>query len=109
MRMYDIIEKKRDKKELTKEEIEFFVQGYSKGDIPDYQASALLMAIFLNKMTSEELVNLTFAMANSSKRLDLSQINREGKYIVDKHSTGGVGDKVTLIVLPIVASLGVEV
>ena len=109
MRMYDIIEKKRDKKELTKEEIEFFVQGYSKGDIPDYQASALLMAIFLNKMTSEELVNLTFAMANSSKRLDLSQINREGKYIVDKHSTGGVGDKVTLIVLPIVASLGVDV
>ena len=109
MRMYDIIEKKRDKKELTKEEIEFFVQGYSKGDIPDYQASALLMAIFLNKMTSEELVNLTFAMANSSKRLDLSQINREGKYIVDKHSTGGVGDKVTLIVLPLEDSLGVDV
>lgn len=109
MRIYDIIEKKRDKKELTKEEIEFFVNGYSNGDIPDYQASALLMAIFLNKLTSDELYHLTMAMANSADRLDLSMIKKEGRYIVDKHSTGGVGDKVTLIVLPIVASLGVDI
>lgn len=109
MRIYDIIEKKRDGKELTKEEIDFFVQGYSKGDIPDYQASALLMAIFLNKMTNEELTNLTFSMANSADKLDLSGIRKEGKYIVDKHSSGGVGDKVTLIVLPIVAALGIDV
>ncbi len=109
MRIYDIIEKKRDKKELTKEEIEFFVRGYSSGQIPDYQAAALLMAIFLNKMTNEELTYLTFAMANSAEKLDLSGIKKEGKYIVDKHSSGGVGDKVTLIVLPIVASLGANV
>lgn len=109
MRMYDIIEKKRDKYELSKEEIDFFVKGYSKGEIPDYQMSALLMAIYLNGMTAEELKNLTFSMANSAKVLDLSNIKVPGKYIVDKHSTGGVGDKITLIVLPIVASLGVGV
>ena len=109
MRMYDIIEKKRDKYELTKEEIDFFVKGYSKGEIPDYQMSALLMAIFINGMSKEELKNLTFSMANSAKVLDLSSIKVPGKYIVDKHSTGGVGDKITLIVLPIVASLGVGV
>ena len=109
MRMYDIIEKKRDKQELSKEEIDFFVNGYSKGDIPDYQMSALLMAIYLNGMTPTELKDLTFSMANSAKTLDLSSIKVPGKYIVDKHSTGGVGDKVTLIVLPIVASLGVGV
>ena len=109
MRMYEIIEKKRDKYELSKEEIEYFVNGYSKGEIPDYQMAALLMAIYLNGMSSEELKNLTFAMANSAKTLDLSSIKVPGKYIVDKHSTGGVGDKVTLIVLPIIASLGVGV
>lgn len=109
MRMYDIIEKKRDKGELSKEEIDFFVNGYSKGEIPDYQMSALLMAIYLNGMTPTELKDLTFSMANSAKTLDLSSIKVPGKYIVDKHSTGGVGDKVTLIVLPIVASLGVGV
>ncbi len=109
MRMYDIIEKKRDKGELTKEEIDFFVNGYSKGDIPDYQMSALLMAIYLNGMNPRELKDLTFSMANSAKTLDLSSIKIPGKYIVDKHSTGGVGDKVTLVVLPIVASLGVGV
>ena len=109
MRMYEIIEKKRDKYELSKEEIEFFVNGYSSGEIPDYQMSALLMAIYLNGMSPEELKNLTFAMANSAKTIDLSSIRVPGKYIVDKHSTGGVGDKVTLIVLPIVASLGVGV
>lgn len=109
MRMYEIIEKKRDNKILSKEEIDFFVNGYSNGSIPDYQASALLMAIYLNGMTNEELVNLTFAMANSSNKIDLSRLKEDSKYIVDKHSTGGVGDKVTLIVLPIVASLGVKV
>lgn len=109
MRMYEIIERKRDKKELTKAEIDFFVEGYSSGEIPDYQISALLMAIYLNGMTREELVHLTFAMRDSSNILDLSELKVPGKYIVDKHSTGGVGDKITLIVLPIVASLGVDV
>ena len=109
MRMYDIIEKKRDKLELTKDEINFFVRGYCNGEIPDYQASALLMAIYLNKLTKNELLYLTEAMAKSAKIVDLSNIKAPGKYIVDKHSTGGVGDKVTLIVLPIVAALGVDV
>lgn len=109
MRMYDIIEKKRYKQELTLEEIEYFVKGFSIGQIPDYQVSALLMAICLNGLTNQELVHLTFAMANSAARLDLSSLKKAGKYIVDKHSTGGVGDKVTLIVLPIVAALGVDV
>lgn len=109
MRMYDIIEKKRDNLELTKDEIDFFVKGYCNGDIPDYQASAFLMAIYLNKLTKNELLYLTDAMAKSAKIVDLSDIKSPGKYIVDKHSTGGVGDKVTLIVLPIVASLGVDV
>lgn len=106
MTMYDIIAKKRDKLKLTKEEIEYFVRNYSNDTIPDYQASALLMAIYLNGMDMDEITNLTIAMANSSDKYDLSEI---GKCIVDKHSTGGVGDKVTLIVLPIVASLGVPV
>lgn len=109
MRMYDIIEKKRDKLELTKDDIKFFVRGYCNGEIPDYQASALLMAIYLNKLTKNELLYLTEAMAKSAKIVDLSNIKAPGKYIVDKHSTGGVGDKVTLIVLPIVAALGVDV
>lgn len=109
MRMYDIIEKKRYKQELSLEEIEFFVKGFSNSEIPDYQVSALLMAICLNGLTNQELVHLTFAMANSAARLDLSSLKKPGKYIVDKHSTGGVGDKVTLIVLPIVAALGVDV
>ncbi len=109
MRMYDIIEKKRYNKELSKEEIEFFVYGYSNDEIPDYQVSALLMAICINGMSKNELSYLTFAMANSAKKIDLSALKVPGRYIVDKHSTGGVGDKVTLIVLPIVASLGVDV
>ena len=108
MRMYDIIEKKRDKNELSKIEIEFFINEYSKGNIPDYQASALIMAMFLNGLTNEELLNLTFAMAHSSKMLDMSDLKRTSGTIIDKHSTGGVGDKITLIVLPIVASLGVD-
>ncbi len=109
MRMYDIIEKKRDGIELTKSEIDFVIKGYCNDEIPDYQMSALLMAIYLNKLTKSELLYLTDAMAKSAKILDLSDIKEEGKYIVDKHSTGGIGDKVTLIVLPIVASLGVTV
>ena len=102
MRMYDIIKNKRDNKELTKEEIEFFVKGYTDGTIPDYQASALTMAIFFNGMTENETSNLTLAMANSGDTVDLSCF---GDKTVDKHSTGGVGDKTTLIVAPIVASL----
>ena len=109
MRMYDIIEKKRDNKELTTEEIEYFVREYSLSNIEDYQMSALLMAIYLNKMNARELTDLTFAMAKSSNMINLDSIKEEGKFIVDKHSTGGVGDKVTLIVLPIVASLGAKV
>ena len=103
MRMYDIIKNKRDNKELTKEEIEFFVKGYTDGSIPDYQASALAMAIFFNGMTEKETAFLTLAMAESGDTVDLSKF---GNLTVDKHSTGGVGDKTTLIVAPIVASLG---
>ena len=106
MTILDIIEKKRDKKELTKEEIEYFVNGYTKNEITDYQAAALVMAIFINGMTDEETTNLTIAMANSGEILDLSKLN---EIIVDKHSTGGVGDKVSLILLPLVASTGVAV
>ena len=94
MTILDIIEKKRDKKELTKEEIEFFVNGYINGEITDYQAAALVMAIYINGMTNEETTNLTLLMAHSGEILDLSKL---GKTIVDKHSTGGVGDKVSLI------------
>ena len=106
MNILDIIAKKRDKKELTKEEIEFFVQGYTKEKITDYQAAALIMAIFINGMTDEELYNLTFSMANSGEILDLSEF---GNNVVDKHSTGGVGDKVSIALLPIIASLGIPV
>lgn len=106
MRMIDIIEKKRDKQELTRQELEYFVEGYTKGKIEDYQASALIMAIYLNGMTNQEITNLTLAMAYSGEVLDLSTL---GEIIVDKHSTGGVGDKVSLILLPLVSSLGVLV
>ena len=106
MTILDIIEKKRDKKELEKEEIEFFVNGYTKGEITDYQASALVMAIYINGMTNEDTTNLTLSMAHSGEILDLTKL---GKTIVDKHSTGGVGDKVSLILLPLVASFGVPV
>ncbi|UOQ42646.1 pyrimidine-nucleoside phosphorylase [Halobacillus salinarum] len=106
MRMYDIIVKKRDGGELTEEEIYFFIEGYTKGEIPDYQASALTMAIYFQGMSQKETATLTQAMVDSGETIDLSQI--EG-HIVDKHSTGGVGDKVTFIVGPLVASVGVPV
>ena len=106
MRQVDIIIKKRDNIELSKEEIKFMIDGYTKGDIPDYQMSAFLMAIYFNGMTDNEVFYLTESMMNSGDVLDLSQI--EG-IKVDKHSTGGVGDKTTLVVAPICASLGVKV
>ena len=102
MRMYDIIEKKRDGGKLSKDEIEFWIDGYVKGEIPDYQVSSLLMAIYFNGLDDEELTNLTLIMANSGDMVDLSDISG---IKVDKHSTGGVGDKITLIVAPIVAAL----
>lgn len=106
MNILEIIEKKREKQELTKEEIKYFVKGYVDGKIADYQAAALVMAIYLNGMTKQETTNLTIEMANSGEILDLSKLN---KTIVDKHSTGGVGDKVSICLLPLVASLGVPV
>lgn len=103
MRMIDIIEHKKQGLELTKEEIEFFVSGFTSGKIPDYQASALAMAIYFNKMSDEETSVLTNAMAKSGDMLDLSFF---GNLSVDKHSSGGVGDKTTLVVAPIAAALG---
>ena len=103
MRIIDIIEKKRDKKTLTESEIKFVVEGYTKGEIPDYQISALLMAIYLNGMNYEETAVLTIAMANSGEILNLSTV--EG-IKVDKHSTGGVADTTTLILLPLVVAAG---
>lgn len=105
MNILDIIEKKQKAQELTKEEIEYFVKEYTSGNIPDYQAAALVMAIYINGMTSEETTNLALSMAYSGEVLDLSKIGP----VVDKHSTGGVGDKITIILMPIVAALGVKV
>ena len=106
MRIYDVIRKKRDAKPLTNSEISFFISGFTSGQIPDYQAAALCMAIVLNGMNDRETAALTDCMARSGDLLDLS---RYGCLSVDKHSTGGVGDKTSLVVAPIVASLGGKV
>ena len=106
MRAVDIITKKRDGDELSKEEIEFFIKGYTRGEIPDYQASAWTMAIFFQGMTARETTDLTLAIVDSGETLDLSQVV---KVAVDKHSTGGVGDKTTLVVEPLVSACGLPV
>lgn len=106
MRAVDIIIKKRDQGELTREEINFFVEGFTRGDIPDYQVSAWAMAVLLNGMSDQETTDLTLAMANSGELLDLTGVV---PITVDKHSTGGVGDKTTLVVEPLVAACGLAV
>jgi len=106
MRAVDIIIKKRDQQELTREEIEFFINGFAHEDIPDYQASAWAMAVVLNSMSLREISDLTLAMAFSGDVIDLSSVVQ---WAVDKHSTGGVGDKTTLVVEPIVAACGLPV
>jgi pyrimidine-nucleoside phosphorylase len=106
MRAVDIIAKKRDGMPLTNEEISWFVDAYTRGTLPDYQAAAFLMAVAIRGMSRKETVDLTLAMAQSGDVLDLSGIIG---YSVDKHSSGGVGDKTSLVVLPLVASCGVPV
>jgi pyrimidine-nucleoside phosphorylase len=103
MRAVDVIIKKRNKFELSQEEIQFFVEGFTRGEIPDYQASAWAMAVLLNGMNPRETTDLTLAMAHSGEILDLSDIVG---IAVDKHSSGGVGDKTSLVVLPVVAACG---
>lgn len=105
MNILEIIEKKRDNKKLNKEEIKYFIKGYTNGEIADYQAAALIMAIYINGMDEEEITNMTLAMAYSGEVLDLSELGT----VVDKHSSGGVGDKITLILMPIMAALGVNI
>ena len=106
MNIQDIIAKKRDNKELNNEEIRYFVKEYTEGEITDYQAAALIMAIYINGISNNEMINLTMEMARSGDILDLSTIS---KNVIDKHSTGGVGDKITLVLMPIIASLGIPV
>ncbi len=103
MNILEIIAKKRDNKILTKDEINFFIENYTNGNITDYQAAALIMAIYINGMNYEETTEFTLAMANSGEILDLSELG----LVIDKHSTGGIGDKITLILMPIIASLGI--
>ncbi len=106
MRAVDVIARKRDGEVLSTEEIQWFVQAYTQGDLPDYQAAAWLMAVYIQGMNRRETVDLTLAMAHSGEVLDLSSV---ADYIVDKHSSGGVGDKTTLVVLPLVAACGIPV
>ena len=106
MHAINIITKKRDGVEISREEIEFFIQGYTRGEIPDYQAAAWLMAVYLQGMTDREMHDLTLAMAHSGDVLDLKDV---APLVVDKHSTGGVGDKVSLVVAPLVAACGLPV
>jgi len=106
LNIVEIIRKKRDEMELNKDEIEYFIKEYSEGNIPDYQASALLMSIYLNGMSPTEITNLTLAMANSGEIVDLKSISG---IKVDNHSTGGIGDKVTLILMPLIAACGIPV
>ena len=106
MNIQEIIAKKRDGLNLTREEINYFITEYTKGNITDYQAAALVMAIYIRGLTKEETTNLTLEMAKSGEILDLSEISDT---VIDKHSTGGVGDKITLVLMPIIASLGIPV
>ncbi len=106
MNMIDVISQKRDDGELSSEQIAYFIEGYTSGEIPDYQAAALLMAIYINGMNRRETVDLTMAMVRSGEQLDLHDV---APFVVDKHSSGGVGDKTTLVVLPLVAALDVPV
>ena len=106
MRAVDIIEKKRDKKALTQQEIEWFIENYTNDIVPDYQAAAFLVTVLFNGMDVDEITHLTMAMAKSGEMLDLSMVS---DYVVDKHSSGGVGDKTSLVVLPLVAASGVPV
>ncbi len=106
MHALDVIAKKRDGEELSREEIEFFIQGYTQEEIPDYQAAAWLMAVYLQGMTDREMHDLTLAMAHSGDVLDLKDV---APFTVDKHSTGGVGDKVSLVVVPLIAACGISV
>ena len=106
MKIIDVIEQKRDGGELSSEQIDYFIEGFTTGEIPDYQAAALLMAIYLNGMNRRETVDLTMATAASGEQLDLHDV---APFVVDKHSSGGVGDKTTLVVQPIVAACGVPV
>ena len=103
MRAVDLIEKKRDNKNLSEEEIKYFLKEYLKGRIPDYQMSAFLMAVYFNDMSEEELLSFTLTMRDSGDTVKFEDVN---KFLVDKHSTGGVGDKVTVVLAPVLAALG---